>query len=94
MAVAQGASELKPSNRKNARWSQEDNTVLIDLLKVHQSKGHQSDSGWKTIVWTACEEALRDSEIQSGGGPKTASGCKEHWLSVCPSVGIYRIPAH
>jgi len=87
MAIAQDASKLKPSNKKNARWSQEDNAVLIDLLKSHQSKGHQSDSGWKGIVWTACEEALRGSESRSGGGPKTASGCKEHWHSVRLSFG-------
>jgi len=71
------------SCKKNTRWSQEDNAALIDLLRIHQSKGHQSDSGWKNIVWTVCEVAFRDSEKKSGGGPKTVSGCKEHWHLVC-----------
>jgi len=90
MADTQESSELKPSYKKHARWSQEDNAKLIDLLKIHQSKGHQSDSGWKGIVWTACEVAFRDSEKKSGGGPKTASGCKDHWLSVHLSPGAGR----
>jgi len=33
-------------------------------------------------VWTACGEALHSSEGKSGGGAKTANGCKEHWLSL------------
>jgi len=82
MVVVQSTSELEPSNKKHARWSEEDNAIVINVLKTHQSKGHQSDSGWKGIVWTACEVALRDSEKQSGGGPKTVNGCKEHWLAV------------
>ena len=91
MAIAQDTSAPKSNHKKNARWSQEDNAVLIEQLKIHQSKGHQSDSGWKSLVWTACEVALRESEIKSGGGPKTASGCKEHWLSVCLSPCDYYI---
>jgi len=82
MVVVQNASEPEPTHKRHARWSQEDNAVIIDLLKSHQSEGHQSDSGWKGVVWTTCEAALRGSEKQSGGGPKTANGCKEHWLSV------------
>ena len=73
MVTVQDVGELKQSPKKNARWSQDNNAVIIELLKNHQSEGHQSDSGWKSIVWTACEVALWGSEKQSGGGPKTAS---------------------
>ena len=66
MAVIQEASELKPSHKKNAQWLQEDNVTLINLLKIHQSKGHQSDSGWKGIVWTACEVAFQGSKKRVG----------------------------
>ena len=62
---------------KNARLSQGDVPVLIDLLKNHQSQGHHSDAGWKGIVWTARETDLRNSEPHSGGGPKTVKGCGE-----------------
>jgi hypothetical protein len=88
MSVVENSTTLeRPGRRKNAKWSREDDAVFIDLLTTHQSKGNQSDNGWKKIVWTACEEALRVGEKQSGGGPKTASGCKDHWLSVCLSLG-------
>ena len=82
MAVAQGASGLNPTSRKNARWRKEDDQVSIDTLKMQQSKGNQTDSGWKHTVWTACEVALQGSEKDSGGGPKTERRCKEHWHSV------------
>ena len=91
VAASQETANLELSHRKNARWSREDNTIFIDLLRAHQLKGHQSDNGWKNIVWTACEEALQGSESQSGGGPKTASGCKEQWATVCSPFGCDRI---
>ena len=87
MVATQEAANLEPSRKKNARWSHEDNKIFVDSLKAHQSQGHQSDNGWKNIVWTSCEVALQGSETRSGGGPKTADGCKEHWGTVCSSFG-------
>lgn len=74
MAVTQGTHEHKQDSRKNARWSKEDDRVFVDVLKDQQSKGNQADNGWKRIVWTACEQALRNGEIQSGGGPQDRQG--------------------
>ena len=62
MAVVQDASEFNPTSRKNTRWRKEGDHVLIDTLRIQQSKGNQADSGWKRVVWTACEVALRGSE--------------------------------
>ena len=82
MAAVQEAPSSELGRKKNARWSKEDDATLVNLLTTHQSLGHQSDNGWKSIVWTACEEALQGSEEKSGGGAKTTNRCKEHWLSV------------
>ena len=57
---------------KNACWSSADDATLIEVLTEQQALGNQSDSGWKSLVWTAAADKLKSSEKRSGGAPKTA----------------------
>ncbi|GLB43985.1 putative myb/SANT-like DNA-binding domain containing protein [Lyophyllum shimeji] len=78
---------LKPP--KKAKWSSADDATLVATLHEEQAKGHQSDTGWKAVTWAACQKALEGSELISGGAPKKAKGCHDHWnllASQCKQV--------
>jgi hypothetical protein len=86
-------AELKKSSRKSSKakavsasskavWTDHDDRVLINTLLDQREKGHQSDSGFKMIAYTACAEALALSESESGGVAKTAKLCQDHWTTV------------
>ena len=62
-----------------AKWTARDAETLVETLQQQKKESHQADSGWKALVWTACEVALRGSEKISEGGPKTASSCLSRW---------------
>ena len=74
-----------PPKKKNAIWSTADDTTMVQVLTEQQAAGNQADNNWKSVVWNACAEALSGSEDTSGGAPKTANGCKDHWATVCSS---------
>jgi hypothetical protein len=75
------------TSRKKALWKPADDEILVECLRQQQAAGHQSDTGFKPVAWTACVLALKDSEKRSGGGPKTAKGCKDHFGTVSLSIG-------
>ncbi|KAF8327693.1 hypothetical protein F5887DRAFT_827969, partial [Amanita rubescens] len=62
-----------------ARWSSSDDATLTATLHAERAKGNQADNSWKATTWTACEKALARSEVRSGGAPKKAVGCRDHW---------------
>jgi hypothetical protein len=76
-----------PATRKKASWKPADDEILLECLRQQQAAGHQSDTGFKPVTWTACALALRDSEKRSGGAPKTAKGCKDHFGTVSVPIG-------
>jgi hypothetical protein len=57
-----------PASRKKATWKPTDDQTLLECLRQQQAAGHQSDTGFKPVAWTACALALKDSEKRSGGG--------------------------
>src|SRR4051794_35469681 len=67
---------------KKAKWTASDDSVLLDVLKAQQAAGNQANNNWKKCVWTAAETALAGSEKVSGGTPKKAKGCNDHWNAV------------
>jgi hypothetical protein len=92
-ATQKTEDKLKKSSRKSSKakavstsskavWTDHDNRVLINTLLDQRDKGHQSDSGFKTIAYTACAEALALSESESGGIAKTAKSCQDRWTTV------------
>ena len=76
-------------SRKKASWKPADDEMLLECLRQQQEAGHQSDTGFKPVAWTACALALKDGEKRSGGGPKTAKGCKDHFGTVSVSIFYY-----
>ena len=67
---------------KKASWELAADEVLVECLQQQQAAGHQLDTGFKPVAWTACVLTLKDSEKQSGGSLKTAKGCKDHFGTV------------
>lgn len=81
-------SESQPSKKINVKvasklrkalWSTVDDVTLVQILTEQQAMGNQADNSWKSFVWVASAVALKGSENLSGGGPKTADGCENHW---------------
>ena len=52
---------------RNVCWSSADDATLIEVLTEQQALGNQSDSGWKSLVWTTAADKLKGSEKRSGG---------------------------
>jgi hypothetical protein len=81
----------KPSKSTKAVWRSQDSALLIDTLLKECEAGHQSDTGFKPVTWTACALALQGSEVVSGGIMKTASSARDYFGKVSPSVQPYNI---
>jgi hypothetical protein len=91
MPVAAPAASKKGKKRKAADesskstkvvWKNDDDKVLVETLLKEREEGRQSDSGFKPASWTACADALKGSELKSGGIAKTANSCHDHWNKV------------
>ena len=82
-AQKDSALATKSASRKNAVWSLADDKLLVEVLTEQQAAGNQADNSWKGVVWVAAALKLQGSEAISGGGPKTADGCDNHWQKVC-----------
>jgi hypothetical protein len=72
----------EPSNSTKAVWRDSDDKVVVETLLKEREEGHQSNSGFKPVTWTACADALKGSEQKSGGITKSASSCHDHWGKV------------
>jgi hypothetical protein len=85
-AVSKGKKGRKATNEPSkstiAVWTDKDDKVLVETLLKECEEGRQSDSGFKPASWTACAEALKGSEITSGGITKTSTSCHDHWSKV------------
>lgn len=80
--------------RKKASWKLVDDETLLECLRQQQAAGHQSDTGFKPVAWTACALALKGSEKLSGGSPKTAKGCKDHFGTVSVPIRYDSMPVY
>jgi hypothetical protein len=77
-----------PKAPKRVVWKSADDGVLVGVLTEQASTGHQSDNGWKSLVWTAASLALEGSELKSGGAPKNDEACLSRWGKVCTRTGV------
>ena len=77
-----------------AVWKSADDAILVATLIKERELGHQTDLGFKPVMFTACVEALRGSELTSGGVPKSSGSAKDHWDKVCDyfdtSIGLLK----
>lgn len=80
-------SESKPSasldssaSKPRAHWTPSDDAIMVQVLKEQRAAGNQADNNWKACVWTAVAEEVNKNTL---GVPKTAAGCKDHWITVC-----------
>lgn len=67
---------------EDTKWTVANEATLVATLIECRNEGLQADSGWKPVVWTRAVEALKDSEIISGGGPKGQAAIKSRWQKV------------
>jgi hypothetical protein len=79
---------------KRAVWKSTDDGVLVAVLTEQASAGHQSDNGWKSLVWTAASLALEGSELKSGGASKNDDACLSRWGKVCTGTGCFIFTKH
>ena len=71
----------KKSASKNSTYTELDNTLMIQVLRDEKLKGNQSDSGWKSSVWTTVLDELI-SKGSNVGGVKTADKVADHYQHV------------
>jgi hypothetical protein len=66
-----------PRNTKpNCSWSRDDEAVLIRALRQAKDEGKWGDNNPKDVVWPICTDALKNSEMVSGGVPKVEKAIK------------------
>ncbi|KAH8102343.1 hypothetical protein DFH11DRAFT_1779430 [Phellopilus nigrolimitatus] len=70
---------MADNKKDNSKWTSANEATLVSTLKKAKDDGLQSENGWKTQVWQLVIEALRGSEVISGGAPKGVSQGKSRW---------------
>ncbi|TFK78308.1 hypothetical protein K466DRAFT_607113 [Polyporus arcularius HHB13444] len=63
----------------HSKYSADDDRVLVEALIREAHKGRQSENGFKAAAFVAAAQALEGSEEVSGGKPKTANSCRDHF---------------
>ncbi|THU88670.1 hypothetical protein K435DRAFT_679348 [Dendrothele bispora CBS 962.96] len=63
------------SGESRCVWTDTDDEIMIEELKVQKSKGNQAQSGWKPVAWTAVNDRV-NTEGRKKGLPKTAKKTK------------------
>lgn len=56
--------------------------MLIDTLIREARNGRQSENGFKSAAFVAAAQVLEGSELASGGKPKSANSCRDHFISM------------
>ncbi|OCB92264.1 hypothetical protein A7U60_g316 [Sanghuangporus baumii] len=66
---------------KSTRWSARDDVVLCDALIAQNEKGRSRNIAvvFSLDAWEEVAEALKGSELISGGAVKTVAQCKARW---------------
>ena len=69
------------SSGPNCHYTELDDKILLEVLKIEKANGNQSDSGWKSSVWTTVLNALK-KDGSNKGGEKTVSKISDHFSNV------------
>lgn len=80
---------------KTSKWTQQDNILLVNALVEQRDVGHGHGVIWTPEAWEAVAEALKGSELVSGGAQKTVRQCKARWQQVrlpCTPLPSQMIP--
>lgn len=81
-APAAAPEAALPDGVKTAKWTAGDDEKMILAFLTAKQGGHQAESGWKATAYAAAVEALKGSELVSGGLPKNKSAVSTHWQKV------------
>ena len=65
----------------NCQYTELDDKIMLEVLKMEKANGNQSDSGWKSPVWTAVLDALK-KDGSNKGGEKTSDRISDHFSNV------------
>lgn len=65
---------------KRAVFSADDNRTMVETLMEQKDEGHATDNGgWREPAINAVVNALKGSELKSGGAAKIAKSVRDHW---------------
>lgn len=81
-AAADSNEADAPSTRANCTWTDDDDAIMLRVLKAEKDSGGQSQNGWKKPVWHKVVAALAAEGKQGNGAPKTADKCADHYQNV------------
>ncbi|KAL5525501.1 hypothetical protein ACEPAG_6837 [Sanghuangporus baumii] len=81
-----------PENGKAVRWSLRDDILLCDaLVHQHQMGRNRFNGVFQNDAWEEVAEAIKGSEVVTGGAPKNLAHCKARWQRLKVE---YRIVKH
>ncbi|ESK81844.1 hypothetical protein Moror_9635 [Moniliophthora roreri MCA 2997] len=75
-----GNLNTNPITKVKCKWTEEENTVMIDELHVQKDSRRQAQSEWKPGVWKIVKEYL-EQDVGVSDPPKTEEKCQDHWTS-------------
>ncbi|KAI3622116.1 hypothetical protein WG66_015019 [Moniliophthora roreri] len=75
-----GNLNTNPVTKVKCKWTEEENTVMIDELHVQKDSRRQAQSEWKPGVWKIVKEYL-EQDVGVSDPPKTEEKCQDHWTS-------------
>ncbi|KAH7919771.1 hypothetical protein BV22DRAFT_969026, partial [Leucogyrophana mollusca] len=64
-----------------ATWTDADDAIMVETLRLQKLEGQQANNGWKAPVWHAVAEALQKNGHKKGA-MKTAEKCSDHWTNL------------
>ncbi|PLW54339.1 hypothetical protein PCANC_04912 [Puccinia coronata f. sp. avenae] len=73
---------LVNQKKSTCRWSEEDNTALIQALVVEKTIHPSTVNGFKAVSWHQAMKALEGSEIKNGSKAKDIAACKSRWFAL------------
>jgi hypothetical protein len=75
-----GKGEALRAQSVKCQYTELDNKVMLDVLKMERANGNQSDSGWKSSVWTAVLNALKKDGSNKGAENLSPKAMFEKWV--------------
>ena len=82
MYEEQPAQGVPRDYEKTSKWTHQDNIALVNTLVEQRDAGQGHGVIWTPEAWEAVAEALKGSELVSGGAQKTVRQCKARWQQV------------
>ena len=65
----------------NCQYIELDDKIMFKVLKMEKANGNQSDSGWKSSVWTTVLNTLK-KDGSNKGGEKTPNKILDHFSNI------------